>query len=245
MRRPGLRWMTRRRTPRKPSWSTSRERGTSSLRARRSSTTRRTTSSTEPRASRMSSPTRRIRSRCTDARSSRGARGPRGLDRPLLLALRLDGQELRPDDARARREAGRGGGRRRPARLADLRRSSGGSDEVRSWSFLTARTTSPPRASAPGRSSPRRSSRRRASTAASAESRPPSSAARPRVRRTRSCAASAARRTSRTGERAFEPAWPVSKGHLWCQTPGHVSRAGSSACTWCWSVSTLRTRLSV
>ena len=73
MRRPGPRWMTRRRTPRKPSWSNVQGTRNVVAAARRSSTTRRTTSSTEQRASRMSSPTSRIRSRCTDARSSRGS----------------------------------------------------------------------------------------------------------------------------------------------------------------------------
>ena len=56
------------------------------------------------------------------------ARGARGLDRPQLVAVRLDRHELRPDDAAARRRARRGGGRRRPARLADLRRPSRGGD---------------------------------------------------------------------------------------------------------------------
>ena len=160
----------------------------------------------------MSSRTSRGRCRCTGARSSRAsARCGEGWIVRSLVALRVDGQELRADDARARREAGRGGGRRRPARLADVRRPSRGGDEAMSSSFPTARTTSPRAASAPGPSSPRRSSRRRASIAGSAGSRPRSSAARPRVRRTRSCAASAARRSSRTGAKAFAS---VSRGSL-------------------------------
>ena len=80
--------------------STSQGRGTSSLRARRSSTSRRTTSSTERRASRTSSRTSRSRSRCTDARSSTGsARSGRAGSSVVFVALRLDGQQLRPDDA--------------------------------------------------------------------------------------------------------------------------------------------------
>ena len=55
-----------------------------------------------------------------DEAARRGGRRRTGVDRPLLVALRADGHELRPHDAPARRGAGRGRGRRRPARLADL-----------------------------------------------------------------------------------------------------------------------------
>ena len=57
-----------------------------------------------------------------DEAPRRGRGGRAGVDRPLLVALRPDRQQLRPHDAAARRGAGRGRGRRRPARLADLRR---------------------------------------------------------------------------------------------------------------------------
>ncbi len=54
--------------------------------------------------------------------AGRGRGRRRRLGRAHVLAPRLDGHELRPDDAPARRGARRGGGRGRPARLADLRR---------------------------------------------------------------------------------------------------------------------------
>ena len=50
--------------------------------------------------------------------AGRGRGRRRRLDRPHVVALRLDEHELRPHDAPARRRARRGGGRRRPARLA-------------------------------------------------------------------------------------------------------------------------------
>ena len=86
-------------------------------------TSRPTTSSTGSSALRTSSPIRPIRSPPTAARSCT-ARRPRAsrVDRAHLLALRLDGLELRPHDAQARRGARRGCGRRRPARLPDVRR---------------------------------------------------------------------------------------------------------------------------
>ena len=67
--------------------------------------------------------------RCVRADEARGrGRGSRRLDRPFVLALRFDRPQLRPDDASARRRARRGVGRGRPARLADLRRTSRGGD---------------------------------------------------------------------------------------------------------------------
>ena len=56
----------------------------------------------------------------------RGSGGRAGVDRAVVLALRADRPQLRPNDAAARRGAGRGGGRRRPARVADVRRPSRG-----------------------------------------------------------------------------------------------------------------------
>ena len=133
----------------------------------------------------------------------RGGRRRARLDRPLLVALRADRAQLRPHDAPARRRAGRGRGRRRPARLADLRRP-------------------PRRGDAPGRARSRhgvyhvaaegdvhvgrlrrgdlRGGRPR--HAACGGSRPRSSAARRRGRRTRCSAARRARRRCRTGARA-------------------------------------------
>ena len=46
-----------------------------------------------------------------------------GLDRALVVAVRVDVPQLRPHDAAARRRARRGRGRRRPARLPHLRRA--------------------------------------------------------------------------------------------------------------------------
>ena len=69
------------------------------------------------------------------------ARGRRGLDRAVVLALRADGSQLRAHDARARPRARRGLCRRRPARLPDLRRSSGGGDTSDRSSCPMASTT--------------------------------------------------------------------------------------------------------
>ena len=52
------------------------------------------------------------------------AGGPGRLDRPVVLALRVDEPQLRADDASPRRRARRGARGRRPARVADLRRPS-------------------------------------------------------------------------------------------------------------------------
>ena len=94
------------------------------------------------------------------------------------------GQQLRPDDAASGSGAGRGVGRRRPARLADLRRPSRGRHPAGAPSCRTASTTSPPRATRPGPTSRRRSSRRPGSTRAcggstTAELDPPRKAQRP------------------------------------------------------------------
>ena len=67
-----------------------------------------------------------LRLRTHEAR--RRAGDPRRLDRAQLLALRLDGHELRPHDARTRTRARRGARRRRPAGLSHVRRPPGGSD---------------------------------------------------------------------------------------------------------------------
>ena len=57
--------------------------------------------------------------RCLRADEARGgAGGPGRLDRPIVVALRLDGPQLRANDAPARLGAGRGVGGRRPAWLA-------------------------------------------------------------------------------------------------------------------------------
>ena len=133
----------------------------------------------------------------------RGRSRRRSLDRAHLLAPRLDEHELRPHDASPRRGTRRGGGRRRSARLAYLRRAprGGGAGAARS----------PPRAMAPlrrwrlhvGRASPRRSSRPPESTAGSGGSRPPSSTGLHPGPRTRCCGASGpTRRRCRTGARA-------------------------------------------
>ena len=152
----------------------------------------------------------------------RGARGPRGLDRPLARGSSAGRATTSCGRCSRSARAGRGVGGGRPARLADLRRAPGGGDDGSCSSFRTASTTWPPTATARGPSSPRRSSRRRASTAACAGSRPRSSAGRPRARPTRSSGANEARRSSRTGAKAFEPASPVSKAMSRRQTPGHV-----------------------
>ena len=93
---------------------------------------------------------------------------------------------------------------------AARRRSSAISRKRRraSSSFRTAHTTWRRRATARGPSSQRRSSRRPASTVESVGSRPRSWVARPRVPRTRSCAASEAHRSSRTGVTASAPVCP-------------------------------------
>ena len=136
----------------------------------------------------------------------RRAGSARGLDRPQLVALRLDRHELRADDAAARRRARRGERGRRPARLADLRRPSGRGDARAARRCRGGIWHVPPRASAPGPTSRARSSRTPASTAACARSRPRSSAGRPHGPRTRSCAASARTlRDYRTGARACVP----------------------------------------
>ena len=124
-----------------------------------------------------------------------------------LLALRVDRSQLRPHDAPARRRAGRGRGRRRPARLAHLRRPPRGGDPGAARRFRTASTTSPPTATAPGPTSPRRSSPRPGSGAASAGSRPRSSAGLLRGPPTRFSAPSRpARRACRTGGTGYAPA---------------------------------------
>ncbi len=61
-----------------------------------------------------------LRLRTDEARGR--ARGARRLDRPQFVAVRLDGPQLRQDDARARPRARRGRRRRRPNRLANVRR---------------------------------------------------------------------------------------------------------------------------
>ena len=95
-------------------------------RARRAArrTTRPTTSSTARSASRTSSRTRRTRCPRTGGRSSTARRRPasaRGSSARSWL-FGADRAQLRPHDAAARRGARRGRGRRRPARLPDLRR---------------------------------------------------------------------------------------------------------------------------
>ena len=79
-----------------------------------------------------------------------------------------DRAQLRPDDAPSRSRAGRGGRRRRPARLPDLRRAPGRRDARarRRAARRSGSGISPRRATAPGPTSRRRSSRRRASPAA-------------------------------------------------------------------------------
>src|SRR5439155_14864495 len=61
-----------------------------------------------------------------DEAARRGRRGQERVDRAELGALRLDGSQLRADDARAGGGARRGSGRGRPALGADLRRAPGG-----------------------------------------------------------------------------------------------------------------------
>ena len=97
----------------------------------------------------------------------RRARGAGRLDRPQLVALRLDRAQLRADDAPARCRAGRGAASSTtsaaaPPTSATWRRRRG------SWSRCRAASgTWRPTVSARGPSSPPRSSRRPASTAAS------------------------------------------------------------------------------
>ena len=146
-----------------------------------------------------------------DEAPRRGGGGRAGVDRPLLVALRADRQQLRPHDAAARRGAGRGRGRRRPARVADLRR--------------------PPRrgdASGPApaaRRLPRRRRRRRdlgrlrrgdLRGGRPRHARPPdhdgrARRARRRARPTRCCGARRARRRCRTGARACARRSPPSE----------------------------------
>ena len=91
---------------------------------RRSSTTRPTTSSTDASGAVRRVRRARARSPPTGARSSTASgRSATGWIVRTLVAVRLDGSQLRPDDARARPRAGRGARRRRPARLPDLRRA--------------------------------------------------------------------------------------------------------------------------
>ena len=74
----------------------------------------------------------------------RGARGPRGLDRPQLVALRLDGPQLRADDARASAPSRT---RSRWSTTSAARRRTSATSPPRSEtcsSFRTAPTTSPP-----------------------------------------------------------------------------------------------------
>ena len=81
-------------------------------------------------ASRTSSPTRRRRSAPTGARSCT-ARRRRESEAWIVRSSWLFGwtsTELRPHDAAPRRRARRGGGRRRPARLPDVRRPPGRGD---------------------------------------------------------------------------------------------------------------------
>ena len=84
---------------------------------------------------------RRLR---THEAARRGRRGRPCLDRALLVALRLDVEELRAHDAAARRGTRRGRGRRRPARLPDVRRPSRGGDRAGAPRCRSASTTSPP-----------------------------------------------------------------------------------------------------
>ena len=151
-----------------------------------------------------------------DEAPRRGGGGAAGVGDPNVVALRVDRAQLPADDAAARRGAGRGRGRRRPARLPDLRRPPGGGDERarRRRAPEAASGTSPRTATARGRTSRRRSSKRRASTRVSAGSPRPSSSARRRGRRTPFSGASArARHASRTGARGFarvSPRWTAS-----------------------------------
>ena len=94
----------------------------------------------------------------------RGGGRRRGVDRPVLLALRADGPQLRAHDAAARRRAPRGRRRRRPARLPDLRRAPRSRDGRGRRASLRRLSRRRGRATARGRSSPRRSSKRPAST---------------------------------------------------------------------------------
>ena len=171
--------------------STCSGRGTSSSSARPSSTSPPTTSSTGRSGSRTSSPPCRARLAAYGRTKLEGERELRdGLGRAQLLALRLDGPQLRPDDAPARRRARRGARRRRPGGLPDLRRPSRRRRRVCSSTlpFGTYHVAASRRVLR-GPSSPRRSSTRLGSTAASFRSRPRSSAGRPRGPPTPSCAA--------------------------------------------------------
>ena len=135
---------------------------------------------------------------------ARRARGARGLDRPLVVALRLDGHNFVRTMLRLGARAGRGLGRRRPASAArptsgTLPRRRGGSVDAAARDLARRRR----RRVHVGGVRARRSSRRRGSTAACGGSRRRSSAARRRGPRTRcSAASSRTRRGCRTGATA-------------------------------------------
>ena len=145
-----------------------------------------------------------------DEAARRGRRRRARLGDQELVALRPDRSQLRPHDAPPRSRARRGGGRRRPARLPDLRRPP---RQLRPASSSTpgspsASGTSRRAAIAPGPISPRRSSRRRVSRAGCGGSRRRSSVPAPRAPRCRSCAARRALPSSPTGATASPSASP-------------------------------------
>ena len=146
-----------------------------------------------------------------DDEAARRGRGRRArLGDQELVALRPDRSQLRPHDAPARSRARRGRGRRRPARLPDLRRPPRRRRPASSSmpASRSASGTSPRAAIAPGPISPRRSSRRRVSTAGCGGSRRRSSAPARRGPRCRSCAARRALPSFRTGATASPSASP-------------------------------------
>ena len=149
-----------------------------------------------------------------DEAPRRGRGGRERLGRAELVALRPDGAQLRAHDASARSRARRGRRRRRPARLPDLRRASGGRDARARRRRRAVRRLAPRRGRRLHlgrlRRGDLRGGRARLPGAADHDGgvRCESAAA----RRSRSCAARRPRRSCRTGATASPRAWPRSKG---------------------------------
>ena len=181
-----------------------------------------TTSSTGPRLSRTSSRTSPQSALRTAGRSCTARRRGRArLDRADVVALRLDVAQLRAHDAPARTRAGRGRRRRRPARVSDLRRAP--RRRVRDVVRLPAGCSTLAAAGDVGRArrGDLRGGRHRLPRPADHDRRVRRAGL--RVRPTPCCAASAARRSSRTGARGCGPAWSGSPSRSRVRRPGGAS----------------------